>query len=204
MYKMACSDSYEKGGLSGGQRVKVMIEGPYGGTGHCIPASFSGALMVGGGSGITFPLAIVDDLLLRGAERRSRVQTLHLVWVVQDSACLTPFIAFFAAFLARSTFNSFRVSIYYTGIRANLPEAPPDCTLPEGLTLTPARPDFASILDEIVDHTISTRSEGKIEKGGVLVGVCGPVALGQSVVRVVGKIDSKRRREVGGVEVHEE
>jgi ferric-chelate reductase len=39
---------------------------------------------------------------------------------------------------------------------------------------------------------------------GVMVGTCGPVGLGDEVSRVVGQLDSRRRKAVGGVELHEE
>ncbi|TFK47381.1 hypothetical protein OE88DRAFT_1811188 [Heliocybe sulcata] len=204
LYRIADGSTGEMEGFKGGRLVRVMLEGPYGGTGHCVPASFAGALLVGGGSGITFPLSVVDDLLRRGAEGSSRIQVLHLVWVVADSACLKPFISHFTTLLNCSTLKSFHVSVHYTGIRANIPEPPSSGELPDGLSLVPGRPNFVDILDHVVNETIQAQAEGNTTRTGVLVGVCGPVGLGQSVARVVGKVDPKRRKEVGGVELHEE
>lgn len=38
----------------------------------------------------------------------------------------------------------------------------------------------------------------------MMVGVCGPVGLGDQVVKSVGAVDPQLRDQVGGVEIHEE
>lgn len=48
------------------RKVKVHVEGPYGGPGHTIVPSFSSALIVVGGSGITYGLSTVQDLINKG------------------------------------------------------------------------------------------------------------------------------------------
>ena len=69
--------------------VKVLVEGPYGGPGHTLYGSFSGALVVAGGSGITFALGLVQDLIQKDVEGRSRLKAIELVWSVQDP-CESP------------------------------------------------------------------------------------------------------------------
>jgi len=39
---------------------------------------------------------------------------------------------------------------------------------------------------------------------GVMVGVCGPVGLGDEIAEVVSSVDAGRRWAVGGIEMHEE
>lgn len=56
-----------------------------GGPGHAIFASYSAAVFVVGGSGITFALAAVQDLIQKDLRGRSRVKVIELVWVVQDA-----------------------------------------------------------------------------------------------------------------------
>lgn len=65
-------------------KASVMLEGPYGGVGHTMLNGFSGAVFVAGGSGITFPLAAMQDLVQKNIQGRSRVRAIHLVWCVQD------------------------------------------------------------------------------------------------------------------------
>ena len=83
----------EYGEVGGVERdVRVLVEGPYGGPGHTVYSSFSGALVVAGGSGITFALGMVQDLLQRDREGKSRLKCIELVWSVQDpSTFFSPF-----------------------------------------------------------------------------------------------------------------
>lgn len=56
-----------------------------GGPGHMIFSSYSAAVFVVGGSGITFALPTVQDLIQKDLDGHSRVKVIELVWVVQDS-----------------------------------------------------------------------------------------------------------------------
>lgn len=53
-------------------------------------ASFSCALLVAGGSGITFALGIVQDLIQKDLEGKSRIKVIELVWAVQDPCTSQP------------------------------------------------------------------------------------------------------------------
>lgn len=46
--------------------------------------SFSGALLIAGGSGITFALGIAQDLIQKDLDGNSRVKTIEIVWAIQD------------------------------------------------------------------------------------------------------------------------
>jgi ferric-chelate reductase len=59
-----------------------------------------------------------------------------------------------------------------------------------------------SVLARCVSLGAGVKDDERIT--GVVVGVCGPVGMGDDVVKAVGKIEERRRRAVGGVEVHEE
>jgi hypothetical protein len=88
--------------------VKVIIEGPYGshslgfvlhcsgvlfihnhfhfagGPGYTVFASYSAAVFVVGGSGITFALAALQELVQADLAGKSRVKIIELIWSVQD------------------------------------------------------------------------------------------------------------------------
>lgn len=99
LYGMA-SDRQHKDGHS--KKVKVMIEGPYGtysnyyvinssrlnycegGTSNTILASFSALLLVAGGSGITFVLAAVQEIVQKAQDKQTRVKHIHIIWTVQE------------------------------------------------------------------------------------------------------------------------
>lgn len=46
--------------------------------------SYSGALLVAGGSGVTFILSVLEDILQKHAEGRSRLRVIEVVWSVSD------------------------------------------------------------------------------------------------------------------------
>lgn len=55
-----------------------------GGPGHAIVNSFSGAMLVAGGSGITYALSTVQELITKSAESASRARVVELVWCITD------------------------------------------------------------------------------------------------------------------------
>lgn len=72
--------------------------------------------------------------------------------------------------------------------------------LPSNIVLTPGRPKIPVILNSVIDHACVADSK----PSGFMVGVCGPVGLGENVRRAFGGIDSGRRDAVGGVKLCEE
>ena len=55
-----------------------------GGPGHRVFSSFSAAVVVAGGSGITFALSVIQDLIQKDLNAGSRVKILELIWIIQD------------------------------------------------------------------------------------------------------------------------
>jgi ferric-chelate reductase len=90
LYAVAArGDSAYSGGEGGKSKsAHIIIEGPYGGPGHTMFDSFSGAMFVAGGSGITYALCAVQDLIQKDVAGRSRVKVIELVWSVQDAGTL--------------------------------------------------------------------------------------------------------------------
>ncbi|KAI0699751.1 iron reductase [Cerioporus squamosus] len=211
LYEVAQRADYgEANGLGGS--VRVMVEGPYGGPGHAIFSSFSGAMFVAGGSGITFALAAVQDLMKKDLECRSRVRALELVWCIQDPSNLTPLVPLFSTLVAQSqsSYASLRISVYYTRAPSNPEVLKTFRHLPPGLTLSPARPKLGQNLQSVVDRASASFSGDKGRSSesdgftGIIVGVCGPGGLGAEVRKAVANFDPDSRKRVGGIELHEE
>ena len=202
LYELAKLGGY---GEQNESRARVLVEGPYGG-GGAAPASFSAVLIVCGGSGISYATAQVEDLLRRDAERKSRVKSIDVVWTVQDPASLVPLIPLLTALLqqARAQGQALRVGVHYTRATPGVVKLTSDYLIP-GLSLTPGRPRVGKVLDGVIASTL-TYAGGKDEGGlrGVVVGVCGPVGLGDEVCGAVRGVGAQRRASVGGVEVVEE
>ncbi|KAL6302892.1 incomplete iron reductase [Sparassis latifolia] len=186
-------------------RVKVLVEGPYGGHGHAILPSYSGAMLVAGGSGITYALSTAQELMQKEAEGSSRVKVVELVWSVPDPVCLEPLLPLFSSMLAQaqSSTTSLRISVFYTRAPTSPDAFKAFHSLPQGLTLAPGRPRLSKILDSVMDRTISHVGKGH-KCTGVALGVCGPLELAEEVTSTARSVHADKRQAVGGVEVHAE
>lgn len=85
LYNLASGGAASEKGASTSSSAMVVLEGPYGGIGHTMMDKFSGALFVSGGSGITFSLAAIQDLVQKDIAGKSQVKVIELVWCVQTA-----------------------------------------------------------------------------------------------------------------------
>jgi ferric-chelate reductase len=85
LYDMATKNDAIYSGDANGMRARVWIEGPYGGVGNTMMDSYSGAVFLIGGSGITFALSAITDLVQKDLQGSSRIKAIHLIWCVQDA-----------------------------------------------------------------------------------------------------------------------
>ncbi|RXW20273.1 hypothetical protein EST38_g5577 [Candolleomyces aberdarensis] len=200
--------------VEGQGKLNVWVEGPFGGPARTVFSSFSGALLVVGGSGISFGLSMVEELLGKDLKRESRIKYIELVWIVQDPEAATLFIPILTSLIQQSEFSMLRVSIHYTraltkkveilGRTEATPFAPVAVAHPN-LTLTPGRPNLKRQLENVIDNAVGLGSgKDSLPPTGVSVGVCGPRSLADSVVQAVADVDSAAKYRAGGVEVHEE
>ncbi|KAJ7088591.1 ferric reductase like transmembrane component-domain-containing protein [Mycena epipterygia] len=182
-----------------GRDIKIMVEGPYGGPGFALFNSYSAAVFVVGGSGITFALSAVQELIQQDLRGESRVRVIELIWVVQDAGSLVPLIPQFTAMMQQSAYACLTISVHYT--KAVVDKNRINNGMHPGLSLSPGRPRFINAIESIVSRAVSS---GSGEQCGLLVGVCGPAALGDDVSKAVGLVDPTKRDAIGGIEIHEE
>ncbi|KAJ8090405.1 hypothetical protein PM082_019003 [Marasmius tenuissimus] len=206
LYELAKTGGYN--GQYEGTKVKVWVEGPYGGPGHMMFASFSAAVFVVGGSGITFALSAAQDLIRKDVEGHSRVKVIEIVWSVQDPTSLVPLLPILTSMIQQSVFTPIRIAVFYTRAATGKFPFSEEFFRSTTLTLSPGRPKISKIIEGVISHTVSLgRSEEFKERGrisGLAVGVCGPEEMVEGVFDEVGKVDPTRRDQVGGIEVHEE
>ncbi|KAJ7040741.1 hypothetical protein C8F04DRAFT_1032152 [Mycena alexandri] len=181
-----------------GRQIKVVLEGPYGGPGFAMFNSYSAAMFIVGGSGITFALSAVQELLQQDSKGESRVRVIELVWVIQDAGSLVPLIPKFAAMIEQSVNTHLTISVYYTKAVVGTMRIKGVHTR---LTLTAGRPRLINAVESIVSRAAGV--EGSV-RSGLIVGVCGPVGLGDDVSKAVGLVDPAKRDEIGGIEIHDE
>jgi Ferric reductase NAD binding domain len=55
-----------------------------GGPGYTLYTAYSGAVLVAGGSGISYVMSVLDDMLQKHARGRSRVCVIEVIWSVTD------------------------------------------------------------------------------------------------------------------------
>lgn len=107
-----------------------------------------------------------------------------------------------------STFNHFvqdtpnatvRISVFYT--RASMKTASMYLDLHSNIVIKASRPKLTRILESVIDRTCGS---SKSIPYGLFVGACGPLGLTEQVRNIVGNVDSRRAKEVGGLELCEE
>ncbi|TEB36637.1 hypothetical protein FA13DRAFT_1762022 [Coprinellus micaceus] len=187
-------------------KVKVWIEGPFGGS-RMVFTGFSAAVLVVGGSGITFGLSMMEGVLAKDRNGESRLRYLELVWLVQDPESILPLLPLFQSLITVNYTRALKEKVSIFEAYEVVPCDPMALAHPN-LALAPGRPDIKSILSGAIDTGLAyNKSVGPGDSSGLsglAVGVCGPQSLGDGVMRAIGEIDGPRRARVGGIEVHEE
>jgi hypothetical protein len=200
-----------------GKVVRVIVEGPYGGTGNPLVSSFSAALIVVAGSGITFALAHVRDILEAASRASSRIRILDVVWVVQDRDSVVPLIPTLSSLLFKAertaTIECF-ITIHFTrapststsaSAAISAVEMATSYTVPRSLIIKSGRPDLGAIAQLTVVRAAELL-KAHDEKHGVLMVSCGPASLNEGVRKVsrASCEDKRMMQKVGGVEFHAE
>jgi len=215
LFDLAKASGYEhneRGKAAVDMDVLVMVEGPYGGPGYIVYANYSAAIFFCGGSGISFGLSTIQDLVQRDLEGTSRIRFVELIWVVQDPASLVPLISLFNDIIQRSFPKFLNISVFYTRATAGVEMITKECDRRMSLSLNAGRPKIGQTLDSVISRATSiyhdlggdSTKDPREKVSGVIVGVCGPSGLGDEVSEAVRVVDDSRRKAVGGLELYEE
>ncbi|KAJ1306250.1 hypothetical protein OPQ81_010954 [Rhizoctonia solani] len=183
----------------------VLIEGPYGGSGNTLFASFSGVMLVLGGSGITFGTSVLEDIIAKKASGAARALCVNFVWAIQHPSAADPYLSTFAEIIQRAAdIPDLRVSVsvFYTrgvdnafSIRTRLPS---------NIQIKSGRPNLQDELSSVLDRTQHAIGMYQSSKNGVVVAACGPDQLISSVYAAKGSASPAAQRSVGGLELHTE
>lgn len=73
-----------------------------------------------------------------------------------------------------------------------------------GIVVHPGRPDVSVFVSGIVDETIARYAGTEVSPSGVCVTTCGPDGLLEDVLNAGWRVDDKKQRAVGGLEIEEE
>ncbi|KAK8864285.1 hypothetical protein IAR55_001531 [Kwoniella newhampshirensis] len=210
-----------------GQRVQVMIDGPYGGLKIDL-GEYENILLVGGGSGVTFILGGIEEAL-RVREKGRGPGKVDVAWVVKDMStikALSPTLCHLHA-LSRRLFLDLTYNLYLTNPPHPLPPVP--SILPSTTTLSPYRPEVAQLVREALplptplpggvslETGESTSLSGDEQNtrmphhglgaghgGGLAVVACGPEGLVMEAKNAVAGLGVAERVRCGGIGFHGE
>ncbi|ELU42157.1 ferric reductase NAD binding domain-containing protein [Rhizoctonia solani AG-1 IA] len=199
LYRMANNKSNSEEHRS----AYVLIEG---GAGNTLFASFSGVMLVLGGSGITFGTSVLEDIIAKKASGAARAMCINFVWAIQhpcESAAADPYLSTFVEIVQRAAdIPDLRlsVSVFYTRGADNAYSL--KTRLPPNVQIKSGRPDLLEELSSVLDRTQHAISMHQSPKNGVILAACGPDQLISSVYAAKSGAPSEAQRSVGGLELH--
>jgi len=184
--------------------MAVMLDGPYGGPSiDC--AEYESVLFIAGGSGVTFTLSLLDDLVGRiarlGRQGNERTKRIEFAWCIRSFGNLSWFAPMLQdiANLAANSSVDLHISIFVTCLCD--PESVP--RIPNSL-VTMERPTVQRLMKPIL-------GSGDIEKGafpnvggGLAVAVSGPDSLTTETRNAIASMSMMERRRFGKVDIHTE
>ncbi|KAF8504341.1 hypothetical protein F5888DRAFT_1799059 [Russula emetica] len=194
------------------REVRVIIEGPYSGPGYTLYTAYSGAVLVAGGSGISYVMSVLDDMLRKHASGMSHVRVIEVIWSVMDPDSLYSLLPELTPLMephaSPHTSLSLRFNVHWTRVSARPPRVP-RTALPSGMYIRPGRPDISDTLQSVITGVRSAYSTSRKNGGsdlisGIVIGSCGPAALMDDAARAVGRVSWADWKDVGGVESIEE
>jgi ferric-chelate reductase len=149
---------------SGGVSIRLLLSGTYGGISIDL-GTYERILLVAGGSGITFALGTLDDLVGRivrtGRARGERTRAIELVWFVPSLAAVHWFVAPLEE-IARAAADEqcldVKVKVYITRSRSGeQSDEFPNCSIMF------ARPSSQQVLDEFLRDAVTETRTSDVE-----------------------------------------
>jgi len=187
-----------------GVPIQVMIDGPYGGCSIDL-GDYESVLLVSGGSGASFALGLLDDIVGRcikhGRKNGERTKRIEFAWCIRSFACIewfTPMLMDLAKTTAGTSID-LHISVFVTCI-CN-PEAIPP--IPNSV-VTIERPFVRELLNALITPTEGEEQKSAGLGGGVAVCASGPESLTSEVSNVVVRASLSRGVELGGFGLHTE
>ncbi|RPD53265.1 iron reductase [Lentinus tigrinus ALCF2SS1-6] len=216
-----------------GVPVHVMIDGPYGGS-RIDVGEYESALLIAGGSGVTFTLGLLDDIVARcvklGRAHGEKTRRIEFAWCVRSYGAIhwfAPMLMEIANAVAGTSLD-LHISVYVTCL-CNPEEVPP---IPNMDVVATTRPSVTGILRDLVtppaptlgkrDLDVDTKSlEMQSDEnapgfsassrlnwvglgGGVAVCAAGPESLTREAHNAVARVSLTQGVELGGIALHTE
>lgn len=199
-----------------GAFVQVMLDGPYGGSSVDL-GLYESVFLVAGGSGVTFTLGLLDDIVGRcvklGRSQGERTRRIEFTWCIKSFGQIewfAPMLVDIAAAASNSTID-LHISIFVTCL-CN-PEAVPH--IPNSIVIL-SRPSVQDLLKDFISLSPSSERKDSLEigldesqklhgsGGGVAVCASGPESLTREAQNAVARLGLTMSMDVGGIALHTE
>lgn len=210
-----------------GVPVQVMLDGPYGGCSVDL-GQYESVLLVAGGSGATFTIGLLDDIVARclklGRRDGEKTRRIEFAWCIRSYGCIewfAPMLMDIANTVADTSLD-LHISIFVTCL-CSPEDVPPipnsDVTIlrPSVSALlrdlvTPSASMSSSASTSIADDKLSSEEQGEVQPkldwvglgGGVAVCAAGPESLTREAQNAVARLGLTRGIELGGIGIHTE
>ncbi|MBW0531637.1 hypothetical protein O181_071352, partial [Austropuccinia psidii MF-1] len=171
----------------------VILDGPYGAFFNDM-TRYETVLLCAGGSGFTYCMATIEDIVGEAAIHNGRNICKHicLVWSLREWQMIQSFSSLLEETIRIAKAHGLDVTfkLFLTAGR----DDPIDNLLPNTLVeFNATRPDF----NQIVNQLIESKSGG-----GLGVGACGPIGLLDNVSDAVNNLEPSKINKIGGVDLH--
>ncbi|KAF7433701.1 hypothetical protein PC9H_005664 [Pleurotus ostreatus] len=191
--------------------IRVMLDGPYGGCSINL-GRYENVLFLAGGSGATFTISLLDDLVARCAKLRrpgdEKTNRIEFVWCIRSFDAMewfAPLLATIVDTAMKSTLD-LHISIFVTSLRSLLP----DVTLPN-TDIRVGRPSISALLRSFASmphgpNRALTDKELAMppQYGGVAVCASGPESLTREAANAVVQVNLSQGIRLGGIALHTE
>ncbi|CUA67450.1 putative iron reductase [Rhizoctonia solani] len=200
-------------------QTKVIVDGPYGGLGAGTvgPADYRNVILIAGGGGVSFTVAVLEDLISRSLKQKGCTEVIDFIWIVKEYEHLEWHMPKIKQIIiaADSSAISLRVCLYVTKLETApngkldrpLPSLPSQSVLdhkgPDTIEIMFKRPDVVALVGEAISYAALT-GQSSSGGGGVMISACGPSPMIKDVQLATRRISIKDRRLAGGVSLHTE
>ncbi|KIO20576.1 hypothetical protein M407DRAFT_245747 [Tulasnella calospora MUT 4182] len=189
-----------------GRRVGVMIDGPFGGPSIDFAQS-ENVVLISGGSGATFTIGILDDIVgrvvldrrLGKATGNVRTRKVLFVWCIKSYGAILWFKRQFQAIAKAASDPSLDLEVHFRFF-VTCYCSPEDLPPLRNSNVSEAKPVVRDVLREFIGDVVASNSS----RGGLAVAASGPERLTSETRNAVADIGPFMASRLGGVELHTE
>lgn len=184
------------------ERVVVMMDGPYGGSTIDV-GEYESVLFLAGGSGATFTVGLLDDIVGRvlknGRRNGERTQRIEFAWCIRSFGCISWFSQMLLDIAKLAAADESTISLHITIFVTCLCNAEEIAPIPNCDVII-EKPSVRQIMAPLMIPLDAAKGNG----GGLALAVSGPESLTAEALNSVAALSLAEQRRAGGVGIHTE